>query len=125
MKSRSIRRIVYMVLIIRLTCLILSITICQEQYFQNWLNSSYEPYKQFGILFFAYILATVSSIFSVHLKNWKCRILSFKKYDIDASYLFVDISIFFQEFDDVFALQLGVIMFIDFAHYYVNVVILF
>ncbi len=34
-------------------------------------------------------------------------------------------SILFQEFDGVFALQLGVIMFIDFVHYYVNIVILF
>ncbi len=34
-------------------------------------------------------------------------------------------SILFQEFDGVFALQLGVIMFIDFVNYYVNVVILF
>lgn len=116
MKSQSIRRIVYTVLIISLTCLILSINICKGQYFQNWLNSAYAPHKQFiiigwfllfayygvclfclwqtnskernylflfGIQFFvfsvfvisvycfsAYILATVSSIFSVIFSSW-------------------------------------------------------
>jgi len=58
MKSQSNRRVVYTVLITSLTCLILSITIYQGRYFQNWLNSAYVPHKQFIIigwfLLFAY-----------------------------------------------------------------------
>ena len=50
MKSQSIRRVVYTVLITSLTCLILSITIYQGQYFQNWFNSKYAPHKQFIII---------------------------------------------------------------------------
>ncbi len=49
-KSQSIRRVVYTVLITSLTCLIVSITIYQGQYFQNWFNSSYATYKQFIII---------------------------------------------------------------------------
>lgn len=116
MKSQSLRRVAYTILITSLTCLILSITIYQAQYFQNWLNSAYAPHKQFiiiswfllfayygvclfclwktntkgrnylflfGIQFFvfavfvmslycfsAYILATVSSIFSMIFSCW-------------------------------------------------------
>ena len=49
-KSQSIRRVVYTVLITSLTCLILSLIIYQGQYFQNWFNSSYAPHKQFIII---------------------------------------------------------------------------
>ena len=58
MKSQSIRRVAYTVLITSLTCLIFSITVYQGQYFQNWFNSTYAPHKQFIIigwfLLFAY-----------------------------------------------------------------------
>ena len=141
MKSQSIRRFVYTVLIIILTCLILSITIYQGQYFQNWFNSKYAPHKQFiiigwfflflyygiclfclwqtnnkgrnylflfGIQFFAfavyaisvycfsaYILATVSSIFSVIFSIWLVIMLFKNKQYALMSLLAVTVLLYF------------------------------
>ena len=140
MKSQSIRRVVYTVLITSLTCLIFSITVYQGQYFQNWVNSSYAPHKQFiiivwfilfvyygvclfylwqtntegrnylflfGIQFFAfsvfvisvycfsaYILATVSSIFSVIFSCWLAVKLFKNKQYVLVSFIVVLILIY-------------------------------
>lgn len=74
MKSQSIRRVAYTVLITSLTCLILSLTIYQGQYFQNWLNSAYTQNKHLIIIgwFFLFLYYGVC-LFCLWQTNTKGR----------------------------------------------------
>ena len=58
LKSKTFKRIVISLFITTLVCLTLSFIIYNGQYFQNWLNCVYSPYKQITVigwfLLFAY-----------------------------------------------------------------------
>lgn len=46
LKYANIKRIACSIIVACIACLILSIIIYKGQYFQNWLNSDYTPYKK-------------------------------------------------------------------------------
>lgn len=79
LKSKTFKRIVISFFITTLVCLTLSFIVYNGQYFQNWLNSAYAPYKQI----------TITGWFLLFIYYGVCLFCLWQSNKSDSNYLFL------------------------------------